>query len=118
MADKLTRAQRSHIMSGIRSSNTAIELKARTMLKLFGFVYQPKGIYGRPDFANKGAKVVIFIDGCFWHGCPEHYNRPKTNVAFWRNKLKRNTERDRAVDTILKSQGWHVIRVWEHAFSE
>ena len=71
-----------------------------------------------PILLTRGAKVVIFIDGCFWHGCPEHYNRPKTNVAFWRNKLKRNTERDRAVDTILKSQGWHVIRVWEHAFSE
>jgi DNA mismatch endonuclease (patch repair protein) len=59
-------------------------------------------------------KVAVFLDGCFWHGCPEHYKAPKTNAAFWRDKVEYNMSRDRSVDELLRQTGWEVIRVWEH----
>jgi DNA mismatch endonuclease (patch repair protein) len=105
---------RSFIMSKIRSSKTTPELKVRPILKLFGFTYQPKGIYGKPDFANRVAKIAIFIDGCFWHGCKVHYNAPTTNSMYWRTKIKRNIKRDSEVNAKLKFQGWRIIRIWEH----
>lgn len=77
--------------------------------------HQPRGIVGRPDFANKSRKVALFIDGCFWHGCPRHYREPKSNVHFWRGKIIGNRRRDRKVNRILKSGGWKIIRVWECA---
>jgi DNA mismatch endonuclease (patch repair protein) len=69
-------------MSRIRSSNTKPEQKVRAVLKGLSFTYQPKGIYGRPDFANKKEKIAVFIDGCFWHGCTEHYSKPKSNLDY------------------------------------
>jgi len=58
--------------------------------------------------------VAVFVDGCFWHGCPEHGTRPSNNAAWWAKKLDRNIERDRETDTFLTGQGWRVIRIWEH----
>ena len=112
--DVMTAAQRSHNMSRIRSRNTKPELGLKTVLKSMGFVYQPKGVYGNPDFINKGKKIAIFVDGCFWHGCPDHYRAPKSNVRFWKAKIKRNIERDRKVTSELKKGGFTVIRTWEH----
>lgn len=60
------------------------------------------------------AKVAVFIDGCFWHGCPQHYIEPATNVGYWRTKIAGNTERDRDTDERLKAAGWLVVRIWEH----
>jgi DNA mismatch endonuclease (patch repair protein) len=57
----------------------------------------------------------MFVDGCFWHGCPTHYRAPITNVKFWRSKIERNMARDRAVGEALLQQGWTVIRIWEHS---
>ena len=112
--DVLTVAQRSYNMSMIRGSNTTPELKLKKTLKTSGFTYQPKGVYGRPDFVNRKKKVAVFIDGCFWHGCKLHYNEPKSNITFWKSKLKRNLERDRKVNSELKEEGFKVIRIWEH----
>lgn len=56
----------------------------------------------------------MFVDGCFWHGCPRHGTSPKTNAAFWRKKIQRNNERDRKVNRLLRMEGWAVIRIWEH----
>lgn len=78
-----------------------------------GFTYQPK-IFGNPDFANKKEKIVVFIDGCFWHKCPKHFIKPKSNVIFWTNKIVRNVQRDEKVTNKLKAEGWRVIRIWEH----
>ncbi|MCL4363218.1 very short patch repair endonuclease [Candidatus Marsarchaeota archaeon] len=118
MADWHTKEQRSYNMSRIRGSKTGPELKLRDSLKNLGFTYQPKGIYGRPDFANRKIRTAVFIDGCFWHGCPEHYIKPKSNRGYWLPKIRKNAERDRAVNKHLQAQGWRVIRVWEHSLKK
>ena len=69
---------------------------------------------GTPDLAFIGRKVAIFADGCFWHGCPEHYTCPVRNASFWRRKIKRNLSRDRKANQNLADLGWSVIRIWEH----
>jgi DNA mismatch endonuclease (patch repair protein) len=66
------------------------------------------------DIAFMSAKVACFVDGCFWHGCPQHRSRPKTNAAFWRAKIASNEARDRDTDRQLREHGWYVVRVWEH----
>jgi DNA mismatch endonuclease (patch repair protein) len=101
-------------MSKIRSTGTGPETKLRHSLGSLNFVYQPRGIFGKPDFANAGARVAVFIDGCFWHRCPRDFVVPKTETGFWLEKIGRNVERDRAVNRELKKQGWRVVRVWEH----
>ena len=112
--DVHSRSVRSYNMSRIRSTKTRPELKLRKMLKCLGFIYQPKGVYGKPDYANKKIKVAIFVDGCFWHKCPIHYRNPKSNKAYWIPKIAQNIKRDDNVNLYLKSTGWQVIRIWEH----
>ena len=73
-----------------------------------------EGLRSRPDVVFGPAKVAVFVDGCFWHGCPEHATAPKNNSEWWRQKLESNVERDRRVDAFLRDAGWEVIRVWEH----
>ena len=68
----------------------------------------------RPDIVFTRVRVAVFVDGCFWHRCPEHGSSPKTNSGWWRQKLDTNVERDRATDTALAEAGWTVIRIWEH----
>jgi len=58
--------------------------------------------------------MAIFVDGCFWHGCPEHGTWPRKNAKFWREKIEANKRRDRSTDTALRDAGWRVVRVWEH----
>ena len=71
-------------------------------------------IFGSPDFVFRREKVALFVDGCFWHACPEHGTWPASNAAFWRAKLERNKERDDLVNRTLRAKGWSVIRVWQH----
>lgn len=68
----------------------------------------------RADIVFGPAKVAVFVDGCFWHGCPQHATWPKANEAYWRDKIETNRLRDRDTDARLASLGWHVVRVWEH----
>lgn len=72
---------------------------------------------GKPDFIFRGEKVAMFVDGCFWHGCPRHKRIPKTRLAFWTAKLARNAQRDRAVTCVLRASGWTVLRIWECALA-
>ena len=72
-------------------------------------------VFGKPDFAFPKHKVAIFVDGCFWHGCPRCYARPKSNREFWDQKREANIARDRRVNRQLRRQGWSVLRIWEHA---
>lgn len=116
--DTVSVEKRSEIMSRIRSKDTRMEVALKPALEAVGFEYQPKGIFGKPDFAHRAAKVAVFLDGCFWHGCPEHYREPETDVAFWRAKIERNGKRDADVTARLESDGWRVIRVWEHSIEE
>ena len=74
-------------------------------------------MFGRPDFVFPAERVAVFVDGCFWHGCPRHYNAPANNEAFWRRKLIANRTRDRLVTRTLTRAGWKVVRIWEHALA-
>lgn len=71
-------------------------------------------IPGKPDLIFVGPRVVVFMDGCFWHSCPDHGMMPKTNSNFWTSKLNRNKERDLRVTAQLQEMGWTVLRFWEH----
>lgn len=107
-------------MRANRRRDTRAELAARSALHRSGlrfFVDRPIKLPGRtvrPDVVFPRARVAVFIDGCFWHACPEHGTQPGRNEAYWAPKLRRNVERDRAVDTDLAQAGWHVARFWEH----
>lgn len=68
----------------------------------------------RADLVFTRAKIAVFVDGCFWHGCPEHATHPVANAAWWSEKLARNVERDRQTDEHLRGAGWTVLRIWEH----
>lgn len=68
----------------------------------------------RADFVFAAARACVFVDGCFWHRCPEHYTAPRTNAAWWEEKIEANVERDRRQTSELQARGWAVIRVWEH----
>ncbi|MGH7641716.1 MAG: very short patch repair endonuclease [Candidatus Dormibacteria bacterium] len=102
-------------MARVKSRDTGLELRLRRALWAAGLRYRirPK-LPGTPDLSFPRARLAIFVDGCFWHGCPDHYRRPATNVAFWAAKLDRNVTADRAADAALGELGWGVIRVWEH----
>ena len=71
-------------------------------------------IFGKPDFVFPKIKLAVFVDGCFWHGCPKHATQPKSNRAFWKKKFARNIARDRLVNRTLRSANWRVLRIWEH----
>jgi DNA mismatch endonuclease (patch repair protein) len=107
---------RSRIMSSIRSKETKIEVLLRKTLWQSGirnYRKYPK-LPGKPDLVFPRYKVIIFIDGCFWHGCPEHYKPPQKNKKFWFEKIQENKKRDAEVDTLLRRQGYDVVRIWEH----
>lgn len=74
-------------------------------------------MFGRPDFVFPAERVAVFVDGCFWHGCPRHYTAPAGHAAFWRRKLDANRTRDRLVTRTLTRAGWKVFRIWEHALT-
>ena len=69
---------------------------------------------GKPDIIFSKHRIAIFVDGCFWHGCSEHYQIPGTNTEFWNNKIEKNVKRDRKNNSNLRNMGWTVIRFWEH----
>ena len=79
---------------------------------------RPKGLRGNPDFLFPEARVAIFVDGCFWHGCPVCGHVPRTNRAFWAAKIERNRERDRATKEQLEAKGIRVLRFWEHELGD
>ncbi len=82
--------------------------------KISGWRRQPKKVYGSPDFLFRKARTVLFVDGCFWHGCKKHCIMPKSNRKYWNHKIARNKIRDRVVNAFYKAKGWKVLRIWEH----
>ena len=107
--------QRSRVMKAVGRHDTAPELRLRRRLWKNGLRYRKHPRIGgsKPDFAFPGPRVAVFVDGCFWHGCPRHYVAPVGNAAFWRTKLRRNQALDRRVTERLAGDGWAVLRVWE-----
>ena len=117
MADVFTAAKRSEVMSLIRGSgNRSTELRAIALFrqgKIHGW-RRGQPLPGKPDFTFLSHRLAVFIDGCFWHGCPRHFRAPASNADFWSAKISRNRQRDREVGRALRARGWKVIRVWEH----
>lgn len=138
MADVFTKARRSEVMSRIRSrGNKGTELALIRVFRTHGITGwrrhvqlriaggstsprpSPQGGEGeafrvRPDFVFYKLKVAVFVDGCFWHGCPQHETKPRNNAAFWQKKFSGNKARDLLVTRSLRRNGWRVLRIWEH----
>lgn len=117
MADVFSSHKRSEIMSRVKGrENKATELRLIEIFKnncITGWRRRVP-LFGNPDFVFRGARLAVFVDGCFWHSCPKHRTQPVNNSNFWQGKLQRNIERDRLVNKTLKNQGWQVLRVWQH----
>jgi DNA mismatch endonuclease (patch repair protein) len=113
-------AARSANMRANRRRDTKPELALRSALHAMGYRYRKDFRLDlparrvRPDIAFTSRKVAVFVDGCFWHACPEHGSKPKNNEWYWSPKLQKNVERDRAADAALADAGWTVVRLWEH----
>jgi DNA mismatch endonuclease (patch repair protein) len=106
-------------MQSTPQRDTPAELRIRKLLHAMGLRYlvDAKPLEGSPrraDVVFRRARVAVFVDGCFWHGCPEHGTWPKANEQFWRAKILANIERDAETNDRLRDRGWLVIRVWEH----
>ena len=117
MADWLTPKQRSYNMSSIRSTkNRSTEEVFARLLRdthITGWRRHQR-LPGKPDFTFQSQKLAVFIDGCFWHGCPKCYRLPEDNRIYWTTKLQLNRRRDKRNVRKLNAAGWKVIRVWEH----
>lgn len=118
MVDNLTPRDRRKAMRAVKGKGTSLERQLFAMLAgmgLGGWKKNVNDITGNPDVAFLQERVLIFIDGCFWHGCA-HCNRkpPETNREYWERKIKRNVERDKRNTQALVNRGWCVIRIWEH----
>ena len=115
MSDKITSEQRSKVMSKIKSKSKLEDLVAHELFRR-GVRYRRnnKRLLGKPDISISKYKIVIFIDSCFWHSCPVHGTRPKSNVDFWNKKLNRNVEKAIEVNKFYESNKWNILRVWEH----
>jgi DNA mismatch endonuclease, patch repair protein len=117
MSDVFSKAKRSEVMSRIRShGNKETEL---ALIRIFrrerisGW-RRHRDLIGKPDFVFERQRVAVFVDGCFWHLCSRCGNLPKSNAEFWKTKLQGNVRRDRVVSHRLRSDGWFVLRIWEH----
>jgi DNA mismatch endonuclease (patch repair protein) len=106
-------------MSRQRSRDTKVEVELRRQLHRLGLRFRIhrrplKGVRREADVILGPARIAVFVDGCFWHGCPEHATWPRNNAEFWRTKIERNQARDRDTDAKLAAAGWLSVRVWEH----
>lgn len=108
-------------MKANRRRDTKPELALRRLLHAAGYRYRvdyridlPDGSRVRPDIVFTKRKVAVFVDGCFWHGCPEHKSVPKTNTEFWVAKIRRTVDRDARDGARLAAAGWRVLHIWEH----
>src|SRR6266536_4130877 len=108
------------VMRGNRRVGTAPERQVRALLHASGYRFRKDyridapGARVRPDIVFTRKRVAVFIDGCFWHCCPEHGTSPRANSHYWGPKLERNVARDQRVDHALRGAGWTVLRIWEH----
>ena len=104
-------------MRAIRSiGNRSTEIRLASLFREYSIVGWRRhvAIFGRPDFVFRRERLVVFVDGCFWHGCSKHGRQPGSNQEYWIAKLSRNQKRDKAVNRELKTKGWRVLRFWHH----
>lgn len=108
------------MMSGIRGKgNASTEVRLMRIFRKYGISgwRRQQKIEGNPDFVFRSSRVAVFVDGCFWHGCPKCYKAPSSNSGFWKEKLTANRKRDRVVTKVLMQKGWKVVRFWECALA-
>lgn len=110
-------------MTLVKRRDTRPETALRSLLHRAGYRFRVDcspavGVRSRADIVFRGASVAVFVDGCFWHGCPKHGTWPKANAAFWRTKIESNRRRDAETTVCLRRLGWRVVRVWEHETPE
>ena len=117
MPDVFSEVKRSEVMSRIRcSGNKATEIALILFFRrnhITGW-RRHQNLFGKPDFVFRSQRIAVFVDGCFWHCCPEHGSMPANNRPFWEKKLSQNKLRDQRVIKELRSKGWRVLRIWEH----
>ncbi len=117
MVDIFTKEKRSEVMRSIKSKDTRPEMIVRKFIYAQGFRYRlhQKSLIGKPDIVLKYLKTVINIHGCFWHGhknC-KFYKMPKSNIAYWKQKISNNILRDKIAQKTLRKEGWNIITIWE-----
>ncbi len=116
----VTSSGRSRNMAAVRRKDTKPELRLRSALHRLGYRFRKDypvrvgELLVRPDVAFTRRRVAVFVDGCFWHNCPEHGRQPRVNGEYWSPKLEGNARRDRQQTTALEEAGWTVLRFWEH----
>lgn len=115
MADRMTPEQRHYCMSRIRSEDTRPEMLVRRFLWKHGYRYRlhVKSLPGKPDIVLRRLNVAVFINGCFWHGHECQSRMPRSNTAFWQDKIRRNRERDARNNDLLRAMNWYVFTIWE-----
>jgi DNA mismatch endonuclease (patch repair protein) len=121
MADRLSPEARSRLMARIKLRGTGPEMLLRRALWATGLRYRLKlkvPLPGKSDIIFPGPKLAVFVDGCFWHGCPLHGHLPKTREGYWEPKLARIRKRDTEANAKLQTMGWRVLRFWEHQVRE
>lgn len=122
MTDNLSKDNRKKAMRSVKSKNTTIEKKICSILQsieVSGWQQNADFIIGKPDIVFLEKKIVIFVDGCFWHGCPICNRKlPSTNIDYWQKKIEKNKELAKKYNVQLKQEGWKVIRIWEHEFKD
>ena len=106
-------------MQSNKGRDTKPELALRRAVHAMGLRYRVSyrpvpSIRRTADLAFTRVRIAVFLDGCFWHGCPEHHTVAKTNADYWASKFEKNRERDRQTDRLLEEAGWTVLRIWEH----
>jgi DNA mismatch endonuclease (patch repair protein) len=115
--DRVSPQTRSQVMSKVKSrGNKSTEWRLRAALIRAGIRgwTMNSNLPGKPDFVFEAARLAVFVDGCFWHGCPKCKKMPTSNAAYWTAKIEKNRERDRQTNSTLRRLGWKVIRIWEH----
>jgi DNA mismatch endonuclease, patch repair protein len=119
--DPLTPTERSALMSRVRSKgNASTEKRVVNIMrrqKISGWRRHLK-LPGTPDFVFSKVRVALFIDGCFWHGCPRCHRQPRSNASYWSKKVARNKARDQRARRKLRNMGWSVLGIWEHALAD
>ena len=116
MTDRITAEARSRTMASIRRKGTSMEKVVEGLIQKsrFSFVMHPPWL-GSPDFAFQRRGVVVFLDSCFWHKCPEHFRPPKSRTTYWEAKISRNVARDFETRAKYRELGWEVLQFWEHS---
>ena len=116
--DTFTRKKRSEIMRCVRSTKNAsterVIVGALKSRHIGGWKLRPQGLVGSPDLYFPKARLLVFLDGCFWHECPKCFRAPASRTEYWGPKIARNKQRDRKITRLLRRQGYSVMRLWEH----